>query len=58
MIVCVCRGISDRDVAEEVRRGARSLDELSRRCDGAGRDCGSCIPNLECQLRGGDASHA
>jgi len=58
MIVCICRGVSDREVAEEIRRGARSLDELSRRCDGAGRDCGSCVPHLESHLRGGDAQHA
>jgi len=57
MIVCICRGVSDRDVVEEVRRGARSLDELSRRCDGAGRDCGSCLQHLESHLRCGDAQH-
>ncbi len=58
MIVCICRGISDRDVAEEIRRGACSLDELSQRCDGAGRDCGSCVPHLERHLHGGNVRHA
>ncbi len=43
MIVCSCRGISDRDVVEAVRCGARTLEDVSRRCDGAGADCGSCI---------------
>ena len=46
MIVCSCRGISDRDVVEAVRCGARTLEDVSRRCDGAGADCGSCIAYL------------
>ena len=43
MIVCICRGISERDVVEAVRHGARTLEDVSRCCDGAGADCGSCI---------------
>ncbi len=47
MIVCSCRAVSDRELVEAIRCGARSLDELSRRCDGAGRDCGACLAMLE-----------
>jgi bacterioferritin-associated ferredoxin len=43
MMVCICRGISDRDVVEAVRCGARTLEDVSLRCDGAGGDCGSCV---------------
>ena len=42
MIVCVCRGVSDRELTEAVRCGARNLDDIARHCDGAGTDCGSC----------------
>ena len=52
MIVCSCRGISDRDVVEAVRCGARTLEDVSRRCDGAGGDCGSCIAFLARHLGG------
>jgi bacterioferritin-associated ferredoxin len=53
MIVCLCRGVSDRQIIEAVRCGARSLDEVSRRCDGAGGDCGSCQEDIACHLGGG-----
>ena len=59
MIVCSCRGISDRDVVEAVRCGARTLEDVSRRCDGAGADCGSCIAFLARHLEGScERSHA
>ena len=54
MILCLCRGVSERDVVEAVRCGARTLDDLSRHCDGAGRDCGSCQAYLELHLQGRD----
>ena len=43
MILCICRSVSEREVVEAVRCGARTLDDVSRRCDGAGGDCGSCL---------------
>jgi len=50
MIVCLCRGVSDRQIVEAVRCGARSLDDVARRCDGAGTDCGSCRAHIEDHL--------
>jgi bacterioferritin-associated ferredoxin len=50
VIVCVCRGVSDREVATAVDRGARSVEDVTRRCDGAGTDCGSCRSLIEEQL--------
>ncbi|HET8540613.1 MAG TPA: (2Fe-2S)-binding protein [Anaeromyxobacter sp.] len=41
MIVCVCRGISDRSVREARARGARTLDAVGT-ATGAGTDCGCC----------------
>jgi bacterioferritin-associated ferredoxin len=40
MIVCICRGLTDRRVREEAA-AARSLDELFERT-GAGSSCGLC----------------
>jgi bacterioferritin-associated ferredoxin len=41
MLVCVCRGVSDREVREALARGASTLRDVGRAC-GAGTDCGSC----------------
>jgi bacterioferritin-associated ferredoxin len=50
MILCICRGVSEREVSEAVRCGARTLEEVSIRCDGAGGDCGSCLAFIERHL--------
>jgi bacterioferritin-associated ferredoxin len=52
MIVCVCRGVSEREVREAVRCGARTLADVSRSCDGAGGDCGSCLARIQRHLEG------
>ena len=43
MIVCHCRGLSDRAIKEVIRRGAHSPREVALACH-AGRSCGGCIP--------------
>jgi len=40
MIVCICKGASERDIRGAVERGANCLEKLQR-C-GIGGDCGSC----------------
>jgi bacterioferritin-associated ferredoxin len=40
MIVCICRGVSDRTINEAIDDGARSVRDLQR-C-GVGDQCGSC----------------
>ena len=40
MIVCICRGASDRTIYEAIDDGARSVRDLQR-C-GIGDQCGSC----------------
>ena len=58
MIVCVCRGVSEREIAEAIREGACSIDDVGRSCAGAGRDCGTCRPLIEDQLAGRQTDRA
>lgn len=44
MIVCVCRGVSDREVRQAVDDGASCLRELEARC--IGDRCGMCVNSL------------
>ncbi|MFZ2492104.1 MAG: (2Fe-2S)-binding protein [Thermoanaerobaculia bacterium] len=48
MIVCICRGVSDREVRSAIDRGASSLLDLMR-C-GIGDQCGSCHHSLRMML--------
>lgn len=48
MIVCICHGVSDLPIRQEIANGASSLEEL-RRC-GIGDQCGSCHPVLKLLL--------
>jgi bacterioferritin-associated ferredoxin len=41
MIVCLCRGVSDRTVRLLVEEGVDTPQAIERAC-GAGGDCGSC----------------
>ena len=42
MYVCVCNGVTDRQVREAVEKGCGSVGELTMRT-GAGSNCGSCL---------------
>ena len=46
MIVCHCRGVSDRRIRKLVREGASCPAQVARAC-GAGRVCGGCAPLVE-----------
>jgi bacterioferritin-associated ferredoxin len=48
MIVCICRGKSDRDVARAIDNGAESIADLQR-C-GIGTECGGCHNFLRMML--------
>ena len=48
MIVCICRGKSERDIEKAIERGASSLRDLQR-C-GVGDQCGSCHNALRMML--------
>ena len=42
MYVCVCNGITDRQIRDVAAAGCRSVAELTMRT-GAGAGCGSCL---------------
>lgn len=48
MIICICRGKSDRDVNRAIQAGATSVRDLQR-C-GIGDQCGSCHTTLQVML--------
>ncbi len=54
MIVCVCEGVSDREIKANIQAGASSLSELGRRCR-AGLDCGRCREMIRGML--GERAH-
>lgn len=49
MIVCLCHPTSDRDLDAIIDDGARTVEEISRRC-GAGTGCGACLGELRERL--------
>ena len=46
MLVCQCRGITDRQIRRLVRDGAGSARDIAR-ATGAGRDCGGCRSDVK-----------
>ena len=49
MIVCLCEGLSDREISQTIQAGATSLKEVGRRCR-AGVDCGRCREQIRGML--------
>lgn len=45
MLVCHCRGVSDRQIKRAVKSGACSLRDVAR-ATGAGMRCGGCRENV------------
>jgi bacterioferritin-associated ferredoxin len=41
--VCVCNGVTERDIRQAAAGGCRSMTELTMRT-GCGATCGSCVP--------------
>ncbi len=50
MIVCMCEGLSDREIRAEMDRGATSVREIKKRC-GASGQCGMCATMLRQMVR-------
>jgi len=46
MYVCICRAVTDRDVAKAIDAGAETVQEVTRACR-AGGDCGACRGQIE-----------
>ncbi len=57
MILCVCHGVSDRQIRAVADQGAPSVAEVGRRC-GAGTDCGLCRCDIKRILRAGRGAQA
>jgi bacterioferritin-associated ferredoxin len=49
MLVCICKGVSDRRINEEIRRGACTLRQIQEGCQ-AGTDCKSCVRQIRQML--------
>jgi bacterioferritin-associated ferredoxin len=49
MLLCLCHPTTDRDVDAAIDDGARTVQDLARRC-GAGTGCGGCIDELRGRL--------
>jgi len=49
MIVCVCKGLNEREIWRAIATGAVTVMELGR-CCGAGTDCGACRRELALML--------
>lgn len=56
MIICICRGKSDRDVNAAIDNGATTIRDLQR-C-GIGDQCGSCHSSLRVMLAAAAARDA
>jgi len=42
MYICICKGVTERAIREQVCAGARSVDEVSRNT-GCSTQCGKCL---------------
>ncbi len=49
MIVCICKGVSDRHIRAAVKGGAASMRDLTRDL-GVGTCCGKCVPHAKAAL--------
>jgi bacterioferritin-associated ferredoxin len=49
VLVCICHPTSDRDVDAVIDDGARTVQDIGRRC-GAGTVCGACVEELRDRL--------
>ncbi|MBS0213021.1 MAG: (2Fe-2S)-binding protein [Proteobacteria bacterium] len=57
MYVCLCHGITDRQIRDAVTAGCSTLDDLGART-GAGTGCGGCTQVAEAILHETLARHA
>ncbi|MFO0756910.1 MAG: (2Fe-2S)-binding protein [Byssovorax sp.] len=49
MYVCLCQGVTDRDIHQAIDEGASSVEEIMY-LTRAGTRCGSCIPTIRAIL--------
>lgn len=51
MYVCVCNGVTDKDIQREVDAGCDTLSDLTMNT-GLGANCGSCVTLAETLIEG------
>lgn len=49
MYVCICNGVTERQIREAAASGCRSVAELTMRT-GAGANCGTCLDTAAAML--------
>ena len=49
MYVCICNGVTERDIRQAAEAGCRSLPELTMRT-GCGSTCGTCLETASALL--------
>lgn len=57
MIVCICKGVNEREIRQSISAGCSNEASIGHRC-GAGTDCGSCLQTLRELLEERSAHHA
>lgn len=45
MYVCLCNGVTEKDIQQAIAQGASSVEEVMRRT-GAGTGCGTCCATI------------
>ena len=55
MYICICNGVTEREIRRCIDQGARSLADLQREL-GVAAGCGQCATSARCLLR--EARHA
>lgn len=50
MVVCLCQGVSEKDVREAIANGATTRKKVTRAC-GAGAGCGGCHESIRDIIR-------
>ena len=50
MLVCLCQGVSDKEVRQAIARGATTRKQVTRAC-GAGAGCGGCHESIQELIR-------
>jgi bacterioferritin-associated ferredoxin len=50
MYVCLCYGISDKELQKLIAQGVCSVKQVQQKCL-AGTNCGSCLPQIKEELQ-------
>lgn len=51
MYICVCKGVTEKDLSEIIKASEISIEQVQKAC-GAATDCGACIKKLQKFLGG------